>query len=200
VKNVSDWGLIRRFAAHPGEAALLAGAISGDARTARHLAACPACAARLVAAEAAWAAARDEVVAEADAAFSEGRLARQHASVMRRLDPAAHPGRVLAFPGPVHVPRPRRAVATRWVAAAAVAGLLLGVSAGRVLEWRRHTAPAPTGTAAFTSAAARTAPVQDAVREEAFLAAVTTGPLTPSFEPLRALDAMTPAEGTSPDR
>jgi hypothetical protein len=191
--------LIRRLASHPGEAALLAGAIAGDAATARHVAGCPACAARLAAAEAAWAAVRDEAMAEADAAFSDGRLARQHASVMRRLDPAAHPGRVLAFPGPVHVPRPRRAVATRWVAAAAVAGLLLGVSAGRVLEWRRHTAPAPAGTAAMTSAADRTAPV-DAVREEAFLAAVTTGPLTPSIEPLRALDAMTPAEGTPPDR
>lgn len=201
-----DWRLFRTAHDHPDEAALLAGAVSADPTVVRHIADCPACAARVEAAEGVWKDVREAAAAEADAAFTDGRLARQHASVMRRLDPSAHPARVLTFPSTVRLVAPRHRVAVRWAAAAAVAGLLLGVSAGRVLDRWPYRAPAPAshivttvpGAVEQRAAAGGTTEV---VGEEAFLAAISTAPLTPSIEPLHALDAMTPrAAETSPPR
>lgn len=201
-----DWRLFRTSRDHPDEATLLAGAVSADPTVARHIADCPACAARVEAAETAWKAVREAAAAEADAAFTDVRLARQHAAVMRRLDPSAHPARVLTFPSTVHLVAPGHRVAMRWAAVAAVAGLLLGVSVGRVLDRWPYRAPVPATHVATTvpEAAEQRAAAGGAtemVGEEAFLAAISAAPLTPSIEPLHALDAMTPRTAeTSPPR
>jgi hypothetical protein len=70
----------------------------------------------------------------ADAAFPPERLARQHARIMARLQHEGRPARVIAFPAghPSHEPNVSRTrPASRWIAAAAVGGLIVGVIAGR---------------------------------------------------------------------
>ena len=73
----------------------------------------------------------DAATQEADAAFPAERLARQQARILQRLVQDGRPGRVIAFPGHGHDaslshPRP----AKRWIAAAAAAGLVIGLVAG----------------------------------------------------------------------
>jgi hypothetical protein len=78
----------------------------------------------------------DVLNAEADAAFPDERLARQHARILQRVDQEGRPGRVIAFPS-----SQRRMPAsllqgsstTRWVAAAAALAFIAGVAAGQRL-------------------------------------------------------------------
>ena len=62
--------------------------------------------------------------AEADAAFSDERLAKQRARILQRLEQEGRPGRVITFPA-AHTQRPplRARPGMRWVAGAAAAGL-----------------------------------------------------------------------------
>jgi hypothetical protein len=70
---------------------------------------------------------------EADAVFTPERLARQQARILQRLEQDGRPGRVIAFPGhPQEGAAPRVRPATRWIAAAAAAGLLVGLLAGHL--------------------------------------------------------------------
>jgi hypothetical protein len=72
----------------------------------------------------------------ADAAFPPERLARQRARILTRLQRHGQQARVLAFPLPrTHRPallHPRSL--RRWVAAAAAAGLIVGLVAGRTVH------------------------------------------------------------------
>jgi hypothetical protein len=71
-----------------------------------------------------------------DAQFPPERLARQRARILARIERYGQRARVLAFPSqPAHRPtlrQPRRF--RRWVAAAAVAGLVVGLFAGRTVH------------------------------------------------------------------
>lgn len=71
--------------------------------------------------------------AAADAAFPLERLNRQQARILARLQHEGRPARVIAFPaGHPHDPIVSRTrPASRWIAAAAVGGLVVGVIAGR---------------------------------------------------------------------
>jgi hypothetical protein len=78
----------------------------------------------------------DDARAEADEAFPVERLAAQQAQVMRRLEALERPARVIAFP---RFSRPAAVVqshAQRWVAAAAAAGLVIGLAAGQFVDIR----------------------------------------------------------------
>jgi hypothetical protein len=106
---------------------------SGDEQ--HHLGACTACEQRRVETarllDESFISARED----ADAAFTAERLARQQSRIFERLALEDRPARVIAFPAapegsPIMVPRTRPA--SRWVAAAAVAGLVVGVAAGRL--------------------------------------------------------------------
>ena len=106
-----------------------------------------------------------------DQAFPVGRLATQRERIMRRLRRSvqpARPGRVLSFPA---LARPAFAGihrARHWLAAAAVAGLVVGIGAGQFL----HIHPEPAVTMEEASlAGVETAP---AIR-------VQQQPSTPSF-------------------
>jgi len=70
---------------------------------------------------------------DVEAAFPADRLARQQLKIMELAESAAGPARVIAFPaGPApSVTLGVRTRSTRWIAAAAVAGLVVGVVAGR---------------------------------------------------------------------
>ena len=163
-----------------------------------HIDACPRCAEGLTALEASLALAREDIEREADAVFTDRRLARQHSAILRRLDPAADRARVLAFPRVSVGARPVRMVARRWVAAAAVVGLLSGLAAGRFLD--RHDARSGLGTADIArrtpatprlGGQARTV-AYDSVDDEQFLVELEAALRAPRIEPLTAIDALTP--------
>src|SRR5688500_4344009 len=70
---------------------------------------------------------------EADAVFTSERLARQQAKILQRLEQDGRPARVIAFPGHGQDPSATRArPATRWIAAAAAAGVVVGLLAGHL--------------------------------------------------------------------
>lgn len=99
-----------------------------------HLSACARCDARRARLQRLLDDVSDTAAAAADAAFPPERLARQQARILAHLQQEGRPARVIAFPAgqAQHDPvvsrtRPR----SRWIAGAAVAGLVVGVIAGR---------------------------------------------------------------------
>jgi len=73
-------------------------------------------------------------VEDADAAFPAERLAQQQRRILERVDLEPRPARVIAFPTaqPPDTAISRIRPASRWIAAAAVAGLVVGLVAGRL--------------------------------------------------------------------
>jgi hypothetical protein len=128
-----------------GARAALGGAESGVSAEA-HLSACQECRARFAAFNEWLDGLRIDAVTEADEMFPAERLAAQQAQILRRIEAAEHPARVLAFPRftrPVSVQQTGR---RRWVAAAAAAGLFVGVALGQMLEFRRFDSARPADT------------------------------------------------------
>ena len=159
----------------------------------QHLLACAACEARRTAVGHMLTEVTEVAVAEADAVFSPERLARQHARILQRVDQDGRPARVIVFPAGQGLaptllhPRP----ATRWVAAAAAAGLVLGVLGGhfaRNLTDVDHTTPAVVSQAPGP-AAVRTISMttEDEFLGQIELAVGSAGPAV-----LRPIDALTP--------
>ncbi len=73
---------------------------------------------------------RDMGTAQADAVFNEERLAAQRNQVLQRLEHLDRPAKVISFPARAVRPSDaadRRRVSPGWLAAAAAAGLALGV-------------------------------------------------------------------------
>lgn len=177
-----------------------------------HLDRCPSCVERLEA----WRRLLRQVAEtgreQADAAVQGSRLATQHQQIMRRLrrtvEPAG-PARVLRFPT---VARPAlRAIidlprATRWLGAASIAGLLIGVTVGQFLHLHPSSEAAETAGPVLLSEApgATTAPVVAAstaapepvgdttVSDEALLDEVELVIVNSGVPELRHLDEITP--------
>ena len=80
--------------------------------------------------------------------FPAERLAAQQAQILRRLEALERPARVIAFPKFARARRPARVARRRWVAAAAAAGLIVGIGLG----------PDRSTSADVLSAAGRRAP------------------------------------------
>lgn len=81
----------------------------------------------------------DGLHVEADAAFDVERLAHQRAHILRRLERNHGPARVLRFPAAAEAARGLGLIGgsgRRWVAAAAIGGLLVGIFSGRFLTHR----------------------------------------------------------------
>jgi len=129
--HLDDNALVRRYLADRGLEVLEA----ADEPLLRHLAHCSPCHARYVALGATFDESRDVAMECADAAFTADRLAHQRERIMRRLE-AQNGGRVLAFPAaPVAARAPLHArPMARWVAAAAMAGVMVGITAGHYLD------------------------------------------------------------------
>jgi hypothetical protein len=137
--------------------------------------------------------------AEADAAFPDERLNRQHARILQRVDQEGRPGRVIAFPASQHrMPRSllQTSPSTRWIAAAAAIAFVAGVAAGQYLPTEfRFTPAAPLAAARPTTAEATGTTLRASVplvpSDDEFLGeleiAAQNGPAA-----LRHLDAMTP--------
>jgi len=139
-------------------------------------------------------------VTEADAAFPPDRLARQQARILSQLQHDGRPGRLIAFPaGHAHeatVSRTRPS--TRWIAAAAVAGLVIGVLAGRFGHDYSFGRPGGTRIAVTRSADApelRTGAILEistAVSEEEFFSQIEIAIDGPAAAALQPLDDLTP--------
>jgi hypothetical protein len=146
----------------------------------------------------------DVVHAEADAVFDEERLLHQRTHILRRLERNHGPARVLPFPAAVEGTGAIRVLASagrRWVAAAAIAGLVVGVFSGRMLTHRgdeprierlrqvysasvRRSATNPV----IVPAELRTGGGDDILFEQ-----VESALARPRVQELTAIDAITPA-------
>lgn len=121
-----------------------------DPPAAEHLADCAACASRYDELRSFLGGLRAEADGETDALFSDEWLRAQQHEIARRIEHLGHGARVISFPAhPVatgaHAHSGR--VTPRWVAAAAAAGLFVGVGVGSFFQSnvrlsRVHAAPA----------------------------------------------------------
>jgi hypothetical protein len=101
-----------------------------------HLSGCAQCRGRYAAFASSLDAIRDEANTEADELFPTERLAAQQAQIMRRLEAADRPARVITFPRFGRPAVSTQGNAQRWVAAAAAAGLVIGLAAGQMIDLR----------------------------------------------------------------
>jgi hypothetical protein len=178
-----------------------AAAASGGSGTDAHLTSCAQCRSRY-AAFASWLdGLRDEARVEADEAFPAERLAAQQAQVFRRLEAMERPARVIAFPRFGRPTTATQGTAQRWVAAAAAAGLVIGLAAGQFLDLRnalvgRHFPQQPDITARLSPAAPAvlvpTATPTATGSEEALLYGEDVSPSLVRVSALQPMDAITP--------
>lgn len=167
----------------------------------QHLGSCSACETRRASIahmlDEVWQAAAED----ADAAFSSERLARQQLRIMQRIDSEARVARVIAFPN-VHAQEPapsRVRPPSRWIAAAAVAGLVVGLLAGRIgLDGRRGAVMQQSARATSVSAPYRTVGVS--ASDDEFLGQIETAIDGRGGSSLRPLDDLTPRAWDSPSR
>jgi len=131
-----------------------------------HLRSCTECRARYAAFSAWLETIRLDAHAEANEVLSGERLSAQQAQIFRRLEALEHPARVIAFPRfarPIAVQPSRR---RSWIAAAAAAGLVVGIGLGQLLEFGGRTAARSSNTfiAQPAQIARGTIPVGEAVQ------------------------------------
>lgn len=161
-----------------------------------HLAGCPACESRRTALTRMLDDISEAAAAEADLAFPEDRLSRQRVRILHRIDLEGRPGRVIAFPAAsaADAPATRTRPASRWVAGAAAAGLLIGLIAGHLahdLRGSARPAPAPK-VAAADRGASGLRPVSTTLSDDEFLGQVEIALGSNGPAALRPLDVLTP--------
>jgi len=164
-----------------------------------HIAACDECRTRRARLESMLSDVSDAAAAEADEIFTAEKLATQHARILQRIEQDGRPARVINFPAASAADmRPLRArPASRWIAAAAAAGLAIGLLAGHLA----HDLPTfgrPTRTPVARSTTPAVA-VQHSVRavnavhsDEEFLGELETALDGPQLAVLRPLNELTP--------
>jgi hypothetical protein len=184
-----------------------------DPPTADHLADCEACAARYKDLATFMNTLQAEGTAEADAVFTQDRLRTQHQRIVERLAHLAHPARIIRFPGRRSVDGSgsrgpwiefvRRSVtastphgSSRWVAAAAAAGLFIGVAVGASYNYggrsRSSQAFAPQVSSPLLAPIAAGIPSKTEAADDAFLSDLEIALERPHTRELLAFDAFTP--------
>ena len=185
-----------RLSAHLDDAALVT--IWTDGRPSHpHLERCVACRARFADFSTWLENIRVDAITEADENFSAERLAIQQAQIFRRLEAAERPARVIAFPRFTQPLTSRTSNVSRWIAAAAAAGLIVGVGVGQMMDLRHSlTGPNPSAVQArVTEAPAAGIQTISSIRDEAFLSELDASLSRAAVPELRALDALTPRAG-----
>ncbi len=176
-----------------------------DPPLAEHLADCPSCTTRLAELATFMDGLKAEALDETDAIFTPERLRTQRQSIAVRIEQAGRVARIISFPGRFvarHVGTRTARIGSRWTAAAAAAGLVVGVGLGIFVDQQRNWAYAPAIALRTSPLAAPTAipaaPVAENIPQpvaadyDAFvfeLDQLRGGPRSPE---LRLLDAMTP--------
>lgn len=170
-----------------------------------HLAGCPDCRARYGALVRFLDELRSEADVESDEFFTRERLRAQQLRIARRIEHVGQAARILSFPARL-IGRPAAATsdrrASRWVYAAAVAGLAIGVAFGSLYDFRWHAAEqarqvdAPLfsvpGPARFTPITSEAATVTLDHPDDVFLSELETALERPQTPALQPLDALTP--------
>jgi hypothetical protein len=171
----------------------------GEPVRSSHLQQCAECRVRY-AAFASWADdLREDVHTEADIAFTPDRLAAQQSAIARRLELLERPARVIAFPRHTGTATVRHPLRQRWIAAAAAAGLVVGIGLGQLWNFRRPTDVNTFGTGTPIArvqdtgrAGGRMAPVNAvatmSVEDESLFEPLPS----PRIDALHALDTITP--------
>jgi anti-sigma factor RsiW len=172
-----------------------------DPPVAEHLADCEACGSRYTELATFMDALRRDGDAEADALFTPERLRLQQQQILRRMALIGRPARVLSFPGRL-VRRTLDASASRtaprWIAAAAAAGLFVGVAVGASFQWGSR----PQARQRFlvdnsrpqrpTAVATRGSGPADVAADDAFLSDLELALERPHTRELQAFEALTP--------
>jgi len=164
-----------------------------------HLSACDECRVRRARLDRMLGEISDAAAVEADAAFPPEKLATQQARILQRIEQDGRPARVITFPATSAADlRPLRTrPAGRWIAAAAAAGLAIGLLAGHLA----HDLPAfgrPTRTTMSRAAqpsrnaAASVHAVNATVNDEEFLGELESALSGPQLAVLRPLNELTP--------
>jgi anti-sigma factor RsiW len=174
-----------------------------DPPVAEHLADCAACGTRYAELAAFMDTLRRDGEGEADAIFTPEKLRLQQQQIVRRIALVGRPARILSFPGRIvrrTIEASTSRTAPRWIAAAAAAGLFVGVAVGASFQWRaqlqgRQGFAADAGRAR----AARIAPVPtrgtvpaEVASDDAFLSDLELALERPHTRELQAFDALTP--------
>jgi anti-sigma factor RsiW len=172
-----------------------------DPPAAEHLADCTACAARYTELAAFMEGLQHDAEAEADAVFTPDRLRAQQQQIERRLALVRRPARVISFPGQFvrrTISASTSHTAPRWIAAAAAAGLFIGVAvgAGYGLRVRPQISPRFAADAArtgrLTPVATRGDSPAEVASDDAFLSDLEIALERPHTRELQAFDAFTP--------
>ena len=169
-----------------------------DPRVVEHLAGYQACALRYADLTQFMDGLRTEADAETDAIFSSEQLAAQQRHIAKAIEHVGRTARVISFPastGSHRVDATSRRLTPRWVAAAAAAGIFLGLGLGASFRWERRA-----GTAQLTvNAPARLGPVATGgagavvtADDDAFLTDLEIALESPRTRELQAFDAITP--------
>jgi hypothetical protein len=178
-----------------------------DPPVAEHLTDCDACGERYAELTQFMESLNVEATAEAEAIFTPERLRAQRQQIARKLEHLGHPARVISFPGRAARPyvgsstaRPAR----RWIAAAAAAGLFVGVGTGFFFDWERAPGRRTGGVIArqtiLTAPAGRIEDLIEITRPDpdpsdevrAFLSELELAGERPRIQVLSAVDALTP--------
>jgi hypothetical protein len=171
-----------------------------DPRVAEHLTDCEPCGARYAELVRLLDTARSEAELEADAVFTSDRLRLQQQQIARRIELTNRSGRVISFPAPMA--RRTMTVSTertapRWIAAAAAAGLFVGVALGASYRWSDVPRPG-SARGATTARSSQMAPVAVRVNtsqiaaDDAFMSELEMALDRPRTRELIAIDALTP--------
>jgi anti-sigma factor RsiW len=176
-----------------------------DPPVAEHLTDCSECGTRFEELSSFMETLRDDAAAESDAVFSPERLRHQRLQIVRRIEHLGHSARVITFPdrtgGHPFSPSAHRSV-RRLVAAAAAAGLFVGVGSGLVLERgarRGYARRSPIVATTLAQTEPRIKPeIVELVRPdgpesaEDFLSELELAGERPRIRELTAVDALTP--------
>jgi hypothetical protein len=164
-----------------------------------HFAACERCQARRLRLVSMFGETRQAAEAEADAIFTPERLAAQQARILQRIEQDGRPARVIAFPATqAGEQRPlRNRPAARWIAAAAAAGLAVGLLAGHLAHdlpsFGRPARPTIVSTSAARPVAQPTLrAVNASMNEEEFLGEIENALARPTAASLQILNDLTP--------
>lgn len=197
-RHLDDDAIAALWSSRVAATEVSSGPPSASANEEAHLRSCAECRSRYDAFAGWLDDARAEAIDEADEIFSAERLGAQQTQILRRLETLERPGRVLAFPRFRHSGTSVRRGPQRWIAAAAVAGLIVGVGAGELLDFRRSMSGAAAGHLGSQplplgqSARGTLQPVAFSSEDLFLYDDSDAASTTPSVEALQALDALTP--------
>jgi len=175
-----------------------------DPRAAEHLADCDQCVARYDEVVAFMDTTRQAADAETDAEFTAERLLVQQQQILRRLEHVHRSARVITFPGrdTLSASRTVGRLTPRWLAAAAAAGLFIGVAVGGYFAPERFHRSVARQVAAerpmtvqqrpAAPAAVRVNTALEDPDDDAFLMELELALARPHTRELQPFDAMTP--------